>query len=49
MADASLERVRSGIPAARALPLLHVLAAKSAGRVVLEYLDGLALEVEVHR
>jgi hypothetical protein len=47
MDDASLERVRAGIPAARVLPLLHLLAAGKPGRVALAYLDGLALEVEV--
>ena len=48
MADAALENVRRGIPAARALPLLRLLAAGTPGRVVLEYLDGMALAVEVH-
>ena len=47
MQDAELERVRTGIPAARALPLLGLLAAGKSGRVALDYLDGLALEVEV--
>ena len=47
MTDAALERVRQGIPGARALPLLALVASGKPGRVVLEYLDGLALAVEV--
>jgi len=47
MKDAALERVRMGIPGARALPLLALVASGKPGRVVLEYLDGLALAVEV--
>jgi hypothetical protein len=47
MTDAGLEEVRRGIPAARALPLLQLLAARKPGRVVLEYLDDLALAIEV--
>jgi hypothetical protein len=47
MANAELERIRAGIPAARALPLLASVARGEAGRVVLEYLEDLALEVEV--
>ena len=43
----SLEAVRAGIPSARALPLLQLVARGEPGRVVLEYLDGLALAVEV--
>jgi hypothetical protein len=49
MATASLERVRAGIPSARALPLLELIARGEPGRVVLDYLDGLALAVEVKR
>jgi len=45
--DAALERVRIGIPAARSLPLLRLLARGAPGRVVLEYLDGLSLAVEL--
>jgi hypothetical protein len=44
---AELERVRAGVPAARILPLLERLAKGEAGRVVLEYLDGLSLAVDV--
>jgi hypothetical protein len=47
MAEQDLERLRSGIPAARGLPLLALLASGKPGRVVLEYLDDLALAVEV--
>jgi hypothetical protein len=49
MPSAALESVRRGIPSARALPLLQLLAADRPGRVVLEYLDGLGLAVEVLR
>ncbi|HUP97393.1 MAG TPA: beta-ketoacyl synthase chain length factor [Usitatibacter sp.] len=45
----ALEKLRSGIPAARALPLLQRLAQGQPGRVVLEYLDDLSLAVEVGR
>lgn len=44
--DPSLESVRRGIPAARSLPLLQLLASARPGRVVLEYLGGLSLAVE---
>jgi 3-oxoacyl-(acyl-carrier-protein) synthase len=47
MGDALLEKVRAGIPAARGLPLLALLASGKPGRVVLEYLEGLSLAVEV--
>lgn len=45
MDDAALESVRASIPAARALPLLALLARGGAGRTVIEYLDGLSLAV----
>jgi hypothetical protein len=45
--DRSLESLRGSIPAARALPLLIQLARGKPGRVVIEYLDGLALALEV--
>jgi hypothetical protein len=48
MENASLEQLRTGIPAARSLPLLQVLARGAAGRVLLEYLDGQSLAVELH-
>jgi hypothetical protein len=47
MASRDLEPLRRGVPAARALPLLAQLASGSPGRVVIEYLDGLSLAVEV--
>lgn len=47
-ADAALEAVRSGIPAARALPLLQALAANEAQTVVVEGLRGCALRARVH-
>ena len=45
--DRSLESLRGSIPAARSLPLLIQLARGKPGRVVLEYLDGLSLALEV--
>jgi hypothetical protein len=47
LADASFERMRRGIPAARALPLLMLLAREGAGETVIEYLDGLALRARI--
>ncbi|HZZ92055.1 MAG TPA: beta-ketoacyl synthase chain length factor [Usitatibacter sp.] len=47
MDDASLERVRAGIPAARSLPLLRALARNAASSVSLEYVDGQAVRVEL--
>jgi len=43
----ALEALRATIPAARSLPLLAHLARRSTGRVVLEYLAGERLAVEV--
>lgn len=45
--DPQLEDLRRGIPAARALPLLALLARGEPGRTAIDYLDGLALAVEV--
>ncbi|MGC1172507.1 beta-ketoacyl synthase chain length factor [Polaromonas sp.] len=45
MADSTLEHLRTGIPAARCLPLLRSVAARDAGDVVLDYLEGLQLAV----
>jgi hypothetical protein len=45
--DEALERLRTAIPAARSLPLLAQLAHRRAGRVLIEYLDGARLAVEV--
>lgn len=47
MAQAELEALRIGIPGARCLPLLEILARKGAGRCLLEYLEGISLGVEV--
>lgn len=47
MADAALESLRAAIPAARALPLLQILARHQRGSVVLEYLEPSRLRVEV--
>ena len=45
--DRALEQVRSSIPAARCLPLLRSVAVQSQGEVVLDYLEGLQLAVQV--
>jgi len=47
LADPRLEAMRVAIPAARSLALLQLLANGVPGRVVIEYLDGLALAAEV--
>ena len=47
MADAALEKLRTDIPAMRALPLLQLIARAQAGTVSLEYLAPLQLQVEV--
>jgi hypothetical protein len=47
MPDAALERVRRGIPAARVLPLLECVARGEPGCVVLDYVDGLSLALDV--
>lgn len=44
---AGLDRIRHGIPAARALPLLQALAAAGAGDTLLEGLPGMALRLGV--
>jgi hypothetical protein len=49
MSDPRLERLRAGIPAARSLPLLRLLARGESGRAVLDYLPQQRLAVEVHR
>ncbi len=48
LGDARLEALRRGVPAARSLPLLALLAGEP-GRTVIEYLDDLSLAVEVRR
>lgn len=45
--DDALERLRSSMPAARCLPLLRSVAAQTQGEVVLDYLAGLQLAVQV--
>jgi len=47
MGDPELEALRASIPAARSLPLLQLIAARKAGTVNIEYLDGRSLTVEV--
>lgn len=47
MADAALEKLRTDIPAMRALPLLQLIARSEAGTTSLEYLAPLQLQVEV--
>lgn len=45
--DSALEQVRKSIPAARCLPLIRSVAMQSTGTVVLDYLEGLQLAVQV--
>lgn len=45
LADPALEQLRLNNPAARALPLLRLIAAGESARVVLPYLDGLRLAI----
>jgi hypothetical protein len=47
MADPALEALRISIPAARALPMLRLLAAGTAGVAILDYLDVSRLAVQV--
>ena len=47
MPTPALEALRSGVPAARCLPLLQALAGAASTRVQLEYLDHLTLDVHV--
>lgn len=47
MADPALESLRRAFPAARSLPLLRLLAARDRGTAILEYLDGLRLQVQI--
>lgn len=47
MPTAAFEALRSGVPAARCLPLLQALAGADPARVHLDYLDHLTLEVHV--
>ncbi len=45
--DAALELLRRSVPAARCLPLLCSVAAQRQGKVLLDYLPGLQLAVQV--
>lgn len=47
MEDAALEGLRTGNPAGRALPLLRLLARRESGRVVLPWVSGNGLAVEI--
>ena len=47
LADEALDSLRRGIPAARSLPLMRMLARGERGSVALEYLGGRSLVVEV--
>lgn len=47
MAEPALERLRSSIPAARSLPLLAHLARAAEGSVLIDYLDGACIALEV--
>jgi hypothetical protein len=47
LADDGLEGLRSGVPAARSLPLLRAIARESQECVVVEYVSGATLNVEV--
>ena len=47
MSDAALESLRASIPAARSLPLLAQLARGLPGRVVIDYLEGACITLEV--
>ena len=42
-----LEKLRATIPAARGLPLLQSIAVRRTSRVVLEYLEGLQVAIEI--
>jgi hypothetical protein len=46
-ADAAFEALRVGIPAARALPLLHALTSNAVTQLVLEGPPGSALAIRV--
>ena len=47
MEDAALESLRQSIPAARALPVLQAIAKGKSTPLVLSYLDGMQMAVEV--
>jgi hypothetical protein len=45
--NVALEALRRTIPAARSLPLLHAIARRKAGTVVLAYLDDVQMALQV--
>jgi len=45
--DPALEKLRLDIPAARCLPLLRSLAQRQSGRIVLDYLEGSQMALQV--
>ncbi len=47
MADPALEQLRAAIPAARSLPLLRAIANGDSTTVIIDYLDGARLALEV--
>ncbi len=47
MATAGFEALRSAVPAARALPLLHALAAALPSNIALDLQDGMSLHVQL--
>ena len=47
MSDPKLEELRRSIPAARSLPLLRLLALRTTGTAVIDYLDHLSMSVGI--
>jgi hypothetical protein len=47
IADADLEELRCAFPAARSLPLLRLLAARTGGTAILDYLDVSRVDVRI--
>jgi len=47
MADASLEALRQGTPAARSLPLLAAIAQSASGTISLDYVPGLRVDLSL--
>ncbi len=47
LSEPRLEALRQAVPAARSLPLLRLLARREPGEVLLDYIDGKCLAVEV--
>lgn len=46
-ADPVLEKLRTSVPAARSLPLLGLLARRTSGRVVIDYLEHMDMAIEL--